>query len=87
MLKIRRSRDRLIFNIGIPIHGKDGLCIRTGSWIVYMSPDIKFQVTVYGMQIATIPIGNEQRHFTIHLNKDCSGIYPLRVIQLYFGRN
>ena len=25
MLKIRRSRDRLILNMGIPIHGKDGL--------------------------------------------------------------
>ena len=30
MLKIRRSRDRLIFNIGIPIPGKDGLYIETG---------------------------------------------------------
>ena len=27
MLKIRRSRDRLIFNMGIPIPGKDGLYI------------------------------------------------------------
>ena len=30
MLKIRRSRDRLIFNIGIPILGKEGLYIETG---------------------------------------------------------
>ena len=30
MLKIRRSHDRLIFNMGIPIHGKDGLYIETG---------------------------------------------------------
>ena len=30
MLKIRRSRDRLIFNMGIPIHGKDGLYIEMG---------------------------------------------------------
>ena len=30
MLKIRRSRDRLIFNMGIPIPGKDGLYIETG---------------------------------------------------------
>ena len=29
MLKIRRSPDRLIFNIGIPIPGKDGLYIET----------------------------------------------------------
>ena len=29
MLKIRRSRDRLIFNMGIPIPGKDGLYIET----------------------------------------------------------
>ena len=32
MLKIRRSRDRLIFNMGIPIPGKDGLYIETGPW-------------------------------------------------------
>ena len=31
MLKIRRSRDHLIFNMGIPIPGKDGLYIETGS--------------------------------------------------------
>ena len=30
MLKIRRSRDRPIFNIGIPIPGKDGIYIETG---------------------------------------------------------
>ena len=30
MLKIRRSRDRLIFNVGIPIPGKEGLYIETG---------------------------------------------------------
>ena len=30
MLKIRRSRDPLIFNMGIPIPGKDGLYIETG---------------------------------------------------------
>ena len=32
MLKIRRSWDRLIFNMGIPIPGKDGLYIESGSW-------------------------------------------------------
>ena len=30
MLRIRRSRDRLIFNMGIPIPGEDGLHIETG---------------------------------------------------------
>ena len=30
MLKIRRSHDRLIFNLGIPIPVKDGLYIETG---------------------------------------------------------
>ena len=30
MLKIRRPNGRLIFNMGIPIPGKDGLCIETG---------------------------------------------------------
>ena len=32
MLKIRRSHDSLIFNMGIPIPGKDGLYIETGHW-------------------------------------------------------
>ena len=34
MLKIRRSRDRLIFNMGIPVPGKDGLYIETMPWII-----------------------------------------------------
>ena len=29
MLKIRQSGDRLMFNMGIPIPGKDGLYIET----------------------------------------------------------
>ena len=34
MLKIRRSRDRLIFNMGIPIPEKYGFYIETGpSWL------------------------------------------------------
>ena len=33
MLKIRRSHDRLIFNMGIPIPGKDGLYIEMGPWL------------------------------------------------------
>ena len=32
MLKIRRSRDSLIINMGIPIPGNDGLYIKTGPW-------------------------------------------------------
>ena len=40
MLKIRRSRDRLIFNMGIPISGKDGLYIETGP---------RWQVIAYGI--------------------------------------
>ena len=32
MLKIRRSRDRLVLNMEIPIPGKDGLYIETGPW-------------------------------------------------------
>ena len=37
MLKIRRSSDRLIFNMGIAIPGKDGLYVETGPWclIIY----------------------------------------------------
>ena len=29
-VKMRQSHDRLIFNMGIPIHGKDSLYIETG---------------------------------------------------------
>ena len=36
MLKITRSHDRLIFNMGIPIHRKDGLYIDTGAWIFHL---------------------------------------------------
>ena len=32
MLKIRRPNGRLIFSMGIPIPGKDGLYIETGPW-------------------------------------------------------
>ena len=32
ILNIRRSHDCLIFNMGIPISGKDGLYIETGPW-------------------------------------------------------
>ena len=35
MLKIRRLNGRLIFNMGIPIPGKDGLYIETGPWFCY----------------------------------------------------
>ena len=30
MLNIRRSRDRLIFNMGVPISGKDGFHMKHG---------------------------------------------------------
>ena len=33
MLKIRRSRNRLIFNMWIPIPGKDGLYIEMEPWL------------------------------------------------------
>ena len=33
MLKTKRSRERLIFNMGTPIPGKDGHYIETGSWV------------------------------------------------------
>ena len=35
MLKIRRPTGRLIFNMGIPIPGKDGLYIETGPWLCW----------------------------------------------------
>ena len=38
MLKIRRSRNHLIFNMGIPIPGKEGLHIETGPWFLRDAP-------------------------------------------------
>ena len=35
MLKIRRSHDRLIFNMGISIPGKDSLYIETGPCVPF----------------------------------------------------
>ena len=37
MLRIRRSRDRLIFNMGVPLPGKDGIYIETGSGVSHSS--------------------------------------------------
>ena len=45
MLKIRRSRDRLIFSMGIPILGKDGLYIETGPG---RSPNLGLQMSYRG---------------------------------------
>ena len=38
MLKIRRSHDRLIFIMGIPIPGKDGFYIETGPCLPWVPP-------------------------------------------------
>ena len=46
MLKIRRSRDRLIFNMVIPLPGKDGLYIETGA-----SPP-QYPYMIYPLQYA-----------------------------------
>ena len=46
MLKIRRSRDRLIFNMGIPIPGKDGLYIETEPSLTHrVVPITRFAIT------------------------------------------
>ena len=44
MLKIRRCRDRFIFNMGIPIPGKDGLHIDTGPWRLLFNFELTRQV-------------------------------------------
>ena len=50
MLKIRRSHDRLIFNMGIPILGKDGLYIETGScfFMGQLLPNVGMLATAVG---------------------------------------
>ena len=44
MLKIRSSHDGLIFNVEIPIPGKDSLYIKTGPWIRAMFLSIIFGI-------------------------------------------
>ena len=48
MLKIRRSHDRLIFNMGIPIPGKDSLYIETGPQ-PFSIPEIQMEL-IHGIQ-------------------------------------
>ena len=36
MLSIRRSRNRLIFSMEIPVHGRDALYIEMGRWIFHI---------------------------------------------------
>ena len=43
MLKIRRSFDRLVFNMGIPIPRKDGLYIEMGPWCHLTSTGIPYK--------------------------------------------
>ena len=55
MLKIRRSGDRLIFNMGIPIPGKAGLYVETGPTILasdscYTKPTALLAVADNGYQ-------------------------------------
>ena len=45
MLKIRRSRDRLIFNMGVPIPGKDGLYIDTDTFYMHDDMQKAFPIT------------------------------------------
>ena len=40
MLKIRQSRDNVIFNMGIPIPGKDGLYIESGPMCVIETSEL-----------------------------------------------
>ena len=59
MLKIRRSRDRLIFNMGIPIPGKDGLYNEMGAQLYmqlactvhYQKP---LQLLIFGFSIKSV---------------------------------
>ena len=61
MLKLRRSRDRLIFNMGIPIPGKDSFYIGTGSslcWAVILQQmdDSKWVKSLDAMQQVIIKL-------------------------------
>ena len=46
MLKKRRSHDSLIFNMEIPIPGKDGLYIEMGPWCsMFIQENMNFSAT------------------------------------------
>ena len=67
MLKIRRSRDRLIFNMRILIHVKDGLYNETGPWTPFSRMKLGvFQL--YGRtdpwtdELRAIPVGSDGGH-------------------------
>ena len=53
MLKTRRSRDCLIFNMGIPIPGKEGLYIETRPWSVWF----------HGIQMAPLDLYHYHWHY------------------------
>ena len=66
MLKIRRSHDCLIFNMGIPIPGKEDLYIETGPWcsllqyipgVLYCSTFLVFLFAVYSSVAELQPEG------------------------------
>ena len=60
MLKIRwpRPRDRLIFNMGIPIPGKDSLYIETGPWGLFQYPITliirSFNISKVGVELFSV---------------------------------
>ena len=56
MLKIRRCRDRLIFNMGIPIPGKDGLYIETGPWKSSVAVTVVIGIHTFGAKPSHEPI-------------------------------
>ena len=57
MLKIRRPNGRLIFNMGIPIPGKDGLYIETGPRTLVLSfyTDVVFTLFIWNSTHSTLP--------------------------------
>ena len=66
MLKIRQSRDRLIFNIGIPITGKDGLYIEAGPWTIQnFSVDIKGIVNFCHPTMHQISVSTHKNHANV----------------------
>ena len=83
MLKIRRSPDRLIFNIGIPIAGKDGLYIETGpsqaaSGAIPVWLWMPFHVAMEILQMASG--SHESPNFAVNILICCKDIYSKKFI-------
>ena len=83
MLKIRRSRDRLIFNMRIPIPGKDHLFIEIGPRLAYGPIEIATYISTYRTYVVTEQMAFAETDwlfcvFVMYVNCDIAQCYSDR---------